>query len=385
MVEEEPIEDLDIFNGSCWFVFVFVSFMEEQKMKVLHVITSLRTGGAEKLMVDLLPRMKQKGYEVDLCVFDGTKTPFYEELEHRGINILPLHKKGGMYSVWNAYKLVSMIRNYDIVHAHNTPAQICTAIANRFVKTRLITTEHSTNNRRRGKWWLKALDNWLYRQFECIICVSDIAAENIKSYVESDDIHTITIPNGINTKEYEDAIPSRNFIEKFFGIKRIAMVAGFRYEKDQNTVIRAVSFLPQDYHLFLIGDGDRRNELEQLVGSWGLKERVHFLGIRKDVNELLKAMDVVVMSSHREGLSLSSLEGMASGKPFVASDVEGLREIVGGYGVLFPHEDEHALAESIKHVCEDKVYAAQVAERCQHRARQFDIEVMAKKYMDLYL
>ena len=52
-------------NGSCWFVFVFVGFMEEQKMKVLHVITSLRTGGAEKLMVDLLPRMKQKGYEVD--------------------------------------------------------------------------------------------------------------------------------------------------------------------------------------------------------------------------------------------------------------------------------------------------------------------------------
>ena len=353
-------------------------------MKILHVITSLRTGGAEKLMVDLLPRMKQKGYEVDLCVFDGVKTPFYEELEHMGIKILPLHKEGGVYSVWNAYKLVSIIRNYDIVHAHNTPAQFCTAIANRYVKTRLITTEHSTNNRRRGRWWLKALDNWLYRQFECIICVSDISAENIKSYVGSDGIHTITISNGINTKEYEDAIPSRNFMEKFFGIKRIAMVAGFRYEKDQNTVIRAFSFLPQDFHLFLIGDGERRNELEQLVESLDLKKRVHFMGIRKDVNELLKAMDVVVMSSHREGLSLSSLEGMASGRPFVASDVEGLREIVGGYGVLFPHEDDKTLGKEIKKLCEDKAYATEICVKCQQRARMFDIDVMVAKYLELY-
>ena len=50
-------------------------------MKILHVITSLRTGGAEKLMVDLLPRMKAEGLEIDLCVFDGVRTPFYEEME----------------------------------------------------------------------------------------------------------------------------------------------------------------------------------------------------------------------------------------------------------------------------------------------------------------
>lgn len=353
-------------------------------MRILHVITSLRTGGAEKLMLDLLPRMKKKGYDVDLCVFDGVKTPFYEELAHREIKILPLHKKGGMYSIWNAYKLVSIMRNYDVVHAHNTPAQLCTAIANRFVKTRLITTEHSTNNRRRGKWWLKALDNWLYRQFECIICVSDIAAENIKSYVGSDGIHTVTIPNGINTKEFEDAAPSRNFMEKFIGIKRIAMVAGFRYEKDQNTVIRAFKFLPPEYHLFLIGDGEKRNDLEQLVGALDLDRRVHFMGIRKDVNELLKAMDVVVMSSHREGLSLSSLEGMACGRPFIASDVEGLREIVGGYGILFPHEDAESLAHVVKSLCENEKYSKEVIKKCQQRAKMYDIGVMVQKYLELY-
>ena len=58
-------------------------------MKILHVITSLRTGGAEKLMVDMLPRMKALGVEVDLCVFDGVRTPFYEELEKKGVKIIP--------------------------------------------------------------------------------------------------------------------------------------------------------------------------------------------------------------------------------------------------------------------------------------------------------
>ena len=195
---------------------------------------------------------------------------------------------------------------------------------------------------------------------------------------------TIVIPNGINTKDYEDAIPNHYLMEEYVGMKRAAMVAGFRYEKDQKTVIRAFDYLPKDYHLFLIGDGEKKDELEQLVGSLDLESRVHFMGIRKDVKELLKAMNVVIMSSHREGLSLSSLEGMACGRPFIASDVEGLREIVGGYGVLFPHEDEKRLAEEIRHLCEDEEYATKVVTKCVERAKMFDIDVMERRYMDFY-
>ena len=353
-------------------------------MKILHVITSLRTGGAEKLMVELLPRMKAKGHEVDLCVFDGVRTPFYEELEAKSVKIIPLHDEGGVYSIWNAYKLLRVMKGYDVVHAHNTPAQLCTAIANIFVKTRLLTTEHSTNNRRRGKWWLKTLDKWLYRQFETVICVSSIAAENILEYVGADGIKTETIPNGIDTKAYEKALANQEIMKKYEDVKRGVMVAGFRYEKDQQTVIRAYHLLPSDYHLFLVGDGEKRAELKELTTSLGLEERVHFLGIRKDVKELLKAMDVVIMSSHREGLSLSSLEGMACGRPFIASDVEGLREIVGGYGMLFPHEDAKTLALEVEKICEDEVYAKEVTKKCQQRAKMFDIDVMTERYMGVY-
>ena len=93
---------------------------------------------------------------------------------------------------------------------------------------------------------------------------------------------------------------------------------------------------------------------------------------------------MVVLSSHYEGLSLSSLEGMASGKPFVASDVEGLHDIVGGYGVLFPHGDSKVLATEIRKLCEDEIYAEEVAERCMERAKMFDVETMAQNYWCLY-
>ncbi len=163
------------------------------------------------------------------------------------------------------------------------------------------------------------------------------------------------------------------------------MVAGFREAKDQDTLIRAVSKLPKErFELWLVGNGTRRHQLESLVDSLQLKERVRFLGIRMDVPNILKAADVVVMSSHWEGLSLSNIEGMSVGKPFVASDVNGLREVTEGYGILFPHGDDEALASIILQLSEDKAYYQKVADHCYERARQFDISKMVEAYNEIY-
>ena len=145
--------------------------------------------------------------------------------------------------------------------------------------------------------------------------------------------------------------------------------------------------LPELWNVLnLVGGGEERliADCKQLVQELHLDDRVKFMGVRTDVPNLLAHANVIVLSSHYEGLSLSSLEGMASGKPFVASDVEGLRDIVGGYGVLFPHGDAQTLANEILNLCEDESYAKEVTKRCQERAKMFDIGVMVRMYLNVY-
>lgn len=355
---------------------------------VLHVITSLRTGGAEKLMVDLLPRLQAMGNEVEIVVFDGLRTPFYEELEHLGVKIHSFNVEGSVYNPLHILRLRRLMKEADVVHTHNTSPQLFAAVANIGVGARLITTEHNTSNRRRGKSWLKPFDCWMYKQYERIVCISDQAAENLGHYLPDIADKLRTIYNGIDISRFREGYGLRNGNQSFENKSGyiITMVAAFREQKDQKTLIRAAALLPEDYQVRLIGGGEARliEECKRLAADLGIANRVSFLGVRSDIPVMLAEADVVVLSSHFEGLSLSSLEGMACGRPFVASDVDGLHEIVDGYGVLVPHEDPEAMAQAIKKLIEDPEYAHSVAKRCQERAAQFDIEVMAERYNELY-
>ena len=348
-------------------------------MRILHVITSLRTGGAERLMVDMLPRMKAKGHEVDLCVFDGVRTPFYEELGSKGVRVIPLGHS--VYSLVNLFKLIPLMRGYDIVHSHNTACQYFVAIASFFSKCKIYTTEHNTSNRRRNVWW-RMLDRWMYGRYDKVVCISELTKKNLIQHIRSSfEDKCVIIYNGIDLKTFVGISSSPITNEK-----KVLMVSAFREQKDQKTLIKAMKDLPSNYVLELAGGGEEHliDDCKQLVHELQLDGRVEFLGVRTDIPALLSMANVVVLSSHYEGLSLSSLEGMASGKPFVASDVEGLHDIVGGYGVLFPHGDSKVLATEIRKLCEDEIYAEEVAGRCMERAKMFDVETMAQNYWCLY-
>ncbi len=116
----------------------------------------------------------------------------------------------------------------------------------------------------------------------------------------------------------------------------------------------------------------------------GLSQRVHFLGLRRDVNQIFKASDVIVLSSVYEGFSLSMLEAMASGKPFVASEVPGITDLVKKYAVLFPFGDEKALAASILKLLGDHDYYKGMVAKSLEFAKKYDIKSTASRYVQLY-
>lgn len=357
-------------------------------MKILQVITSLLIGGAEKLIVDMAPLMQSQGHTVDVLVFHGAETPFAQKLREYGIKVIALSEGGNVYNPRYIHDLCKILPQYDVVHTHNTACQYFVAVAKKFCKcnaVKFVTTEHNTTNRRRNLFGFKQLDWWMYRQYQDIAAISDKAKENLQNFIGvSFGIHTIY--NGINLEVFEEALPLTNdtCLKKEDYEIILCMVAGFRDQKDQDTLIKSLTYLPNNYKLWLIGDGERRVYCENLANSLDLSKRVVFAGIRSDIPNILKTADVIIMSSHFEGLSLSSIEGMCVGKPFIASDVDGLHEIVAGNGVLFPHEDDQALANEIKKLAENKEYAKQIADRCLQKAKQYDINKTVKAYLDIY-
>lgn len=355
-------------------------------MKILQVITSLQIGGAEKLIVDIVPRLLQKGLEVDVCLFNGKDSSFKQQLQMCGCKIYDLSYDEKYYSPIKIIKLLRIMRHYDVVHTHNTAPQLFAAIASMLSSTVLVTTEHNTSNRRRDwKWYPVFIDRWMYNQYSKIICISNQAEVNLRESIGKCKADIVTIFNGIDIEQFHQAKPDmalRNDSKRFV----IAMVAGFRFQKDHDTLIRAMKHLDKEkFELWLVGDGERRKSLELFAESEGLSGQVRFLGLRSDIPEILHTTDVIVMSSHFEGLSLSNIEGMSVGKPFIASDVDGLREITKGYGILFPHGDDKALANEIKHLEEDHIYYNQIAVQCYERAKQFDIKKMVDEYMYIYV
>ena len=357
-------------------------------MRILQVITSLQIGGAEHVVVHLTKLLRQKDHTVDVAVFNGEETAFMRELEETGCRI---YKFGhGVYNIKYIPKLRRIMREYDIIHTHNSSPQLFTAIANIGLGKVLITTEHSTNNRKREHPMFSFVDKWMYAKYAKVVTISKIAEEKLCSYLGLEDNQPnsplqrsiMTINNGVDVNAFyhAESLPELAHRGKFVTV----MVAGFREAKDQETVIRGIALLPDEYELWLVGDGVRRPEIEAEIVKQNVVGRVKLLGIRSEVPQILKSADVIVMSSHWEGLSLSNIEGMSSGKPFVASEVNGLKEVTAGYGILFPHSDAEALADVIKKLHDDSEYYRQVADRCYQRALQYDIRTMVDAYEKVY-
>lgn len=352
-------------------------------MKVLQVINSLHIGGAEKLLVDSISLYKVKGIEMELLLLNGTKTPFFCELEKKGVAIHSL-SMGNIKMVYNPlhiFRIIPYLKKYDIIHAHLFPTLYWVGLAKviSFSKTKLIFTEHSPYNRRIESKIGRILDKFIYNQYNVIVSITKEVDSILKSHLSFPQNKFRIINNGINLSQFTE-------LNNKIGKSKITIiqVSGFRDGKDQATLIRSLQYLPENVNLLLVGDGINRVKCENLVKELNLSNRIAFLGIRTDITELLQSADIAILSSYYEGLSLSSIECMASGKPFIASDVPGLRDIVRGAGLLFPAGNEKILAEKINSLIVDKDFYDKTAKACLERSKEYDINRMVDQYIDLY-
>lgn len=346
-------------------------------------------GGANALLVDLAPFQGQKGHKVDILqLIESKDKTLTDKLCNSGVNVISLAKKGSVYNPLLTFKIIPYLRKYDIIHVHLFPALYWAGLARilSFSKTPLVYTEHSTHNKRRANPILFTIDKFIYSNcYKEVIACSDKAFETFKDVFPN--MNASTILNGVNISKNVNAIPysKKELINVGNDVFVVTMIARFASMKRQDTVVEAMSKLPSNFHaVFVGGDDGELDNVKSVVAKLNIKNRIHFLGIRPDVPRILKSSDVVIMASDYEGLSLSSIEGMASGKPFIASNVNGLKEVVGGAGILYENKNSEELANILKKLYDDKAFYLDTINKCQKKAVQFDISVCSSAYLKVY-
>lgn len=344
-------------------------------MRILHVITSLEIGGAQRLLADLLP-LQAASDDVSLLVYERVYNDFEKILKQSGIKILCLDEHN-FHNPGIISRLRKIFKDYDIVHAHLFPTIYWASLAARGLRVKLVYTEHSTSNSRRNKWYFRFIERFMYGRYNKIISISQQTYDALTSWLGQYDERFIVINNGVDIKKFASVkvpvIP-----------KSLIMVSRFASSKDQETVIRAMEYIDNDASLRFVGDGENRKHCEALAKDLCLSDRIQFLGSRSDVPELVASSYIGIQSSNWEGFGLTAVEMMAAGKPIIASNVDGLKQIVDGAGEIFNVGNTSELAAKVNLLLDDKEYYLAMSDRCRQRAQEYDIRVMSDNYIKLY-
>lgn len=361
-------------------------------MKILHIIDDLTMGGGQNLLIGLAGAQVERGHDVTVLQLKKSEDPTVSnKIAASGVKVEWLTVDGSLYNPKLIFKLIPWIKKADIAHVHLFPALYWAGFAKLLshTKTPMVYTEHSTKNRRRTNPILRRVDNFVYQHcYDKVIACADKALETFLQVYPTIK-HVCAVNNGVKTQLYRDAIPYTK--HELLGIPEncflVTMVARFMFMKRQDTIVEAISKLPEHFHACFVGSEPTDEGLlkvRRIAEKLGVANRVHFLYIRADVPRILKTSDVIVMSSEYEGLSLSSIEGMAAEKPFVATDVNGLREVVKGAGILFELCNSEELSQILRKLEFDKHFCSEIVRCGIARAKEYDIHVMADKYLDVY-
>lgn len=362
-------------------------------MKVLHIINNLGQGGAQKLVSDIVPIMsKYHNIEVEVLLLTEKYNLFGKKLNSNSIKVSTISKRK-LRDPLNILYIRDFIvnNNFDIIHVHLFPALYWTSLASKLIiknKPKFLLTEHSTFNKRRVNKYLRPLEKVIYSNFDKIVSISPETQEELINWLSPKTTEKfITIENGIDIDRYKNAKPynkSKLIRARSNNVKIVCMVGRFSQQKDQSTIIRALQYLPKNVHLILVGDGELKEKNQLLCKSLGLEDRVHFLGIRDDVERILKTSDIIVLSSNWEGFGLAAVEGMAAGKPVIASNVPGLANVVSDAGLLFTKGKDSDLANKINILIENNDLYHKLSLAAEKRAELFSLDKMVDKYIELY-
>lgn len=360
-------------------------------LTIAHVLSSFGVGGQERVAFDLAVRQRKRGHRViAVSLSPDPQGPLGDEFEGAGVATFAVAKRPGIDATLPPRLWARFARSrVGVVHTHNPMPLIYAAMPARLLGARLIHTKHGRNPGSRGSQLLRRAAARLASSF---VAVSDATAQQALDHGDCPRERLHVIPNGIALDRFRPDPGVRHTVRAELGIPQTAWVVGtvgrVDANKNQSMLVRAAApLVGNDFRVIIVGDGPLLDDVRSLIGTLPDARMVQAVGRRMDVDRLLPAFDMFVLSSDTEGLPLVLPEAMASGLPVVSTAVGGIPDVVrdGETGFLIDAGDEQDLRDRMSALAADPVLAAKMGARAREIAlAQYSAERMLDDYMELY-
>ena len=367
--------------------------MSARPVRVVYLTHTLAVGGAEELILNTVTRLPRDRYEPIVCCFENPPGPIGVEIAAHGIDVVPLGIVPGWRHPLHWWSIVRFLRasRPQVVHTFLRPASLYGRAAAVVARVPVIIGTEVNIYEQKPRHHIVA-ERLLAGASACIVAsaesvkrayvrqlrISPDAVRVIYNAVNWDRLRTTASPGDVRR---ELRIPADRLL--------VGVVATLQDKKGHRVLLDAFARTPglEDVSLLLVGDGPLRGELEAHAAALGIGDRVTFCGTRRDLGNLLPAMDVFALPSLWEGLPLALILAMGAARPVVATRLAGIPEVVTDEtsGLLVPPGDADAIGAAIARLCADaderRRMGAAAREAVRHR---FDADTYTRSVARLY-
>lgn len=370
-----------------------------RERRICFALESLDVGGAEHHAVMLATHLKQRGHEVLVGVLRDAG-PLAERLRDAEIEVrdgLMPNRRG--LGVVRRLARVAAAWPFDtlfVVECFYLNALLAYHKVKRSLGARACGIIHNWPSRREFSHpaWFAIRVRLMNRVFHRIAFIAERQREHYEKDLGIRFARTEVIPSGIDLERFSPGRPARDPVHPTNGTRslRVGTVASLQRRKGHEYFLQAAAEIlrrRKEVEFLVVGDGPRREELRGLAHDLGIDDHIHFLGIRDDLPELMRALDVLVLASHEAGgghaetLPLVLLEAGATALPVVATDVGAVSDIVVDErtGFLVPQRDWQALADRVERLLADAGLRHEMGAAARERiSARFNAQRMYRRF-----
>lgn len=362
-------------------------------MRVVQLVPSLDVGGAERVAALLADDLRARGHEVALVsMFDAVGSWIEADLRAGGIPLRFLAKRPGL-DLRTIPRLARVLRELrpDVLHTHLHVLKYALPAKVVWPGCAVVHTLHNLAERE-VEPQSQALQRYAFRGAVAPVAIGDAVAESVQRLYGFP--ARAVIPNGIPTRAFHPRPGARERIRGELGLSPdvpvLLAVGRLNPQKNHAALLDALAdprVAATGAHLVLAGEGELLPALREQGERLGVTMRLHLLGVRGDIPDLLAAADVFALSSSWEGNPLAVMEAMAAGLPLVATAVGCVPELVTEpTGRLVPAGDTPALAAALASLAADAPLRRALGAAAARRATErFDVSQMGAAYETLYV